>query len=216
MIKQIWFDFGNVFIPIFPNLAQESFEKHSVQLTQEEIKLLNNSLETGKLEDSEFFETIASSCKYLKSPSSIEKGWNELLGTLTDQNLFLKKIKQRYTLCLVSNTNITHIKTIKKDSGPFLWNNFIRQFEALFLSYEIGYRKPNPAYFNHALKQLNINPNAVLFIDDSDENIEAANKLGFKTLKFNLQEEDLRQKLTAFLAKFNQSSACFFRMKETH
>lgn len=216
MIKQIWFDFGNVFIPIFPNLAQESFEKHSVQLTQEEIKLLNNSLETGKLEDSEFFETIASSCKYLKSPSSIEKGWNELLGTLTDQNLFLKKLKQRYTLCLVSNTNITHIKTIKKDSGPFLWNNFIRQFEALFLSYEIGYRKPNPAYFNHALKQLNINPNAVLFIDDSDENIEAANKLGFKTLKFNLQEEDLRQKLTAFLAKFNQSSACFFRMKETH
>lgn len=216
MIKQIWFDFGNVFIPIFPNLAQENFEKHSVQLTQEEIKLLNNSLETGKLEDSEFFETIASSCKYLKSPSSIEKGWNELLGTLTDQNLFLKKLKQRYTLCLVSNTNITHIKTIKKDSGPFLWNNFIRQFEALFLSYEIGYRKPNPAYFNHALKQLNINPNAVLFIDDSDENIEAANKLGFKTLKFNLQEEDLRQKLTAFLAKFNQSSACFFRMKETH
>ena len=203
MIKQIWFDFGNVFIPIFPNLAQESFEKHSVQLTQEEIKLLNNSLETGKLEDSEFFETIASSCKYLKSPSSIEKGWNELLGTLTDQNLFLKKLKQRYTLCLVSNTNITHIKTIKKNSGPFLWNNFIRQFEALFLSYEIGHRKPNPAYFNHVLKQLNINPNAVLFIDDSDENIEAANKLGFKTLKFNLQEEDLRQKLSAFLAKFN-------------
>ena len=203
MIKQIWFDFGNVFIPVFPKIAQESFEKQSVQLSREEIKLLNNSLETGKLIDSEFFETIASSCKYLKSISSIEKGWNELLGTLTDQNLFLKKLKQRYTLCLVSNTNITHIKTIKKDSGPFLWNNFIRQFEALFLSYEIGHRKPNPAYFNHVLKQLNINPNAVLFIDDSDENIEAANKLGFKTLKFNLHEEDLRQKLTAFLAKFN-------------
>ena len=88
MIKQIWFDFGNVFIPVFPNLAQESFENRSVQLTQEEIKLLNNSLETGKLEDLEFFETIASSSKYQKRASSIEKGWNELLGNLTDQTLF--------------------------------------------------------------------------------------------------------------------------------
>ena len=203
MIKQIWFDFGNVFIPVFPKIAQESFEKHSVQLSREEIKLLNNSLETGKLIDSEFFETIASSCKYLKSISSIEKGWNELLGTLTDQNLFLKKLKQKYTLCLVSNTNMTHINTIKKDSGPFLWNSFIRQFEALFLSYEIGHRKPHPAYFKHILKQLKVNSNAVLFIDDSEENIQAAAQLGFKTLKFNIQEEDLRQKLTAFLAKFN-------------
>jgi FMN phosphatase YigB (HAD superfamily) len=50
---------------------------------------------------------------------------------------------------------------------------------------------------------MNVNPDTVLFIDDSDENIEAAAKLGIKTLKFNLQEEDLRQKLTAFLAKFN-------------
>ena len=203
MIKQIWFDFGNVFIPVFPNLAQESFENRSVQLTQEEIKLLNNSLETGKLEDLEFFETIASSSKYLKSASSIEKGWNELLGNLTDQTLFLKKLRKKYTLCLVSNTNATHIKTIQKDSGPFLWNNFIKQFKALFLSYEIGHRKPKPAYFKHVLKQMNVNPNAVLFIDDSDENIEAAAKLGIKTLKFNLQEEDLSQKLTAFLAKFN-------------
>ena len=203
MIKQIWFDFGNVFIPVFPNLAQESFENRSVQLTQEEIKLLNNSLETGKLKDLEFFETIASSSKYLKSASSIEKGWNELLGNLTDQTLFLKKLRKKYTLCLVSNTNATHIKTIKKDSGPFLWNNFIKQFEALFLSYEIGHRKPNPAYFKHVLKQMNVKQHDVLFIDDSDENIEAAAKLGIKTLKFNLQEEDLSQKLTAFLAKFN-------------
>ena len=59
MIKQIWFDFGNVFIPVFPNLAQESFENRNVQLTQEEIKLLNNSLETGKLEDLEFFENYS-------------------------------------------------------------------------------------------------------------------------------------------------------------
>jgi putative hydrolase of the HAD superfamily len=203
MIRQIWFDFGNVFIPVFPNLAQESFENRSVQLTQEEIKLLNDSLETGKLDDSAFFETIASSCKYLKSASTIKKGWNELLGTLSDQSLFLKKLRAEYTLCLVSNTNATHIKTIKKDAGPFLWKNFIKQFEALFFSYEIGHRKPNPAYFKHVLKQMNINPEAVLFIDDSEENIEAAAKLGMNTLNFNLQEEDLRQKLLAFLAKFN-------------
>ena len=116
---------------------------------------------------------------------------------------YYQKLKKEYKLCLVSNTNATHINAIRKNAGPYLWNNFIKQFKSLLLSFEIGHRKPDETYFKYALELMNVKPNTVLFIDDSDENIEAAAKLGIKTLKFNLQEEDLRQKLTAFLAKFN-------------
>ena len=203
MIKQIWFDFGNVFIPVFPDRAHDEFENREVQLTYKEIKFLNHSLETGKLDDLEFFKTIASSCKYLKSQKAIENGWNELLGELSDHILFLKKLKKEYKLCLVSNTNATHINAIRKNAGPYLWNNFIKQFKSLLLSFEIGQRKPDETYFKYALELMNVKPNTVLFIDDSDENIEAAAKLGIKTFKFNIQEGDLEEELPAILTKFN-------------
>ena len=49
MIKQIWFDFGNIFIPIFPERTQESFEKRGVQLSKPDFQILNEDYEIGAL-----------------------------------------------------------------------------------------------------------------------------------------------------------------------
>ena len=43
----------------------------------------------------------------------------------------------------------------------------------------------------------------VLFIDDTQENLDSAEALGFQTLLFNCQEGDLKKELTAFLTKFD-------------
>ena len=167
MIKQIWFDFGNVFIPIFPERTKEAFEDRGVQFTEEGIQRLNQEFEVGDVTSAQFFQEIASSCKYLQSSSAIAHGWNELLGEMTDPTLFLKKLGKSYDLCLVSNTNEAHIKHIRKQAGPFLWNSFVEKFEALFLSYEIGHRKPDASYFNYVLEHMNAQPEEVLFVDDS-------------------------------------------------
>ena len=97
---------------------------------------------------------------------------------MTDPTLFLKKLGKSYDLCLVSNTNEAHIKHIRKQAGPFLWNSFVEKFEALFLSYEIGHGRCE--LFQLRLKHMNATGRGAL-IDDSPANIEAAEALGINT-----------------------------------
>ena len=59
----------------------------------------------------------------------------------------------------------------------------------MYLSHELGLRKPNAAIFEYVLKEQNLNPEEVFFIDDSTEHIEGANKLAIKTYHLKNGEE---------------------------
>ena len=202
MIKQIWFDFGNVFIPVFPENTKDGFNNCGVQLSDEHFTELHHSFEVGEIDQRTFFQSIASSCKYLQSTSCVKRAWNGMLGDFQDDLFYLKKLGNSYDLALVSNTNETHIDAIATAVGPFLWSNFTEAFDALFLSYEIHERKPNRSYFEKVAKAMNAEPNEVLFIDDTQSNLDSAAAMGFQTLLFNCQKGNLKSELTAFLTKF--------------
>jgi putative hydrolase of the HAD superfamily len=59
------------------------------------------------------------------------------------------------------------------------------------LSHEIHLRKPNDEIFEFVLEQNNLNPEHTLFIDDTKENTDAANKLGIKTWNLLVGKEDV-------------------------
>jgi putative hydrolase of the HAD superfamily len=126
-----------------------------------------------------------------------------MLGDLRDETLFLKKLNTTYDLALVSNTNAAHIEAIAAASGPFLWTHFTNAFDGLFLSHEIHERKPNASYFEKVAKTMNAEPNEVLFIDDTQANLDGAAALGFQTLLFNCQEGNLKKELTTILAQLD-------------
>ena len=50
---------------------------------------------------------------------------------------------------------------------------------------------------------MNAEPNEVLFIDDTQANLDVAAALGFQTLLFNCREGGLKKELTAFLTQFD-------------
>ena len=212
MIKQIWFDFGNIFIPIYPERTQESFKQSGVQLSKPAFQVLNAEYEIGALTTHEFLQTITISCKYLQSSRAVGAGWDALLGEMNDNTLFLRNLSRSYATCLVSNTNEAHITTIQKTAGSFLWNAFINQFEELFLSYQLGMRKPNANYFEHVLEKMNAVPEEVLFIDDTLANLVAAEALGIQTWQFNAHEGNLERELPAVLAKLNKSASSILRV----
>ena len=203
MIKQIWFDFGNIFIPVHPENTKDQFNCCGVQLSEAHFTELHHAFEVGEVSQHEFFQSLTASCKFLQSTQCVTQAWNSMLGDLRDETLFLKKLGKSYDLALVSNTNAAHIAAIAAASGPFLWKRFTKTFDGLFLSHEIHERKPNASYFEKVAKAMNAEPDEVLFVDDTQSNLDGASALGFQTLLFNCKEGDLKKELTAFLTQFN-------------
>jgi len=59
---------------------------------------------------------------------------------------------------------------------------FLKKFNGLIISGEEKLLKPNPDIYNLAISRFNLKPKQTIFIDDKLININAAKKLGFKTI----------------------------------
>lgn len=57
-------------------------------------------------------------------------------------------------------------------------------FDGEFYSCRVGYKKPSPEYFRAVLDAIGVPAGSVLFIDDSEANVVAAQELGIQGLLF--------------------------------
>lgn len=71
-----------------------------------------------------------------------------------------------------------------------------RFLEWRFVSCETGLRKPDPACYRHALADLGVTDrDAVVFVDDSATNCDAARAIGLDAIRFNGDSADCRTAL---------------------
>lgn len=61
---------------------------------------------------------------------------------------------------------------------------FLRWFEAIVLSADVGVNKPDPRIFEHLVDRFGLDPEATVFVDDSPLNVDAAESLRFRTIRF--------------------------------
>ncbi|KKM75906.1 hypothetical protein LCGC14_1385520 [marine sediment metagenome] len=103
-------------------------------------------------------------------------GWNSLLrDPLPGVEGLLAELAAAVRLVALTNTNATHAARWRHTCQAEL-----AHFERVFVSYEIGARKPEPACYRHVLDYLALPPERVAFIDDSPENVAAAEALGMR------------------------------------
>jgi putative hydrolase of the HAD superfamily len=65
--------------------------------------------------------------------------------------------------------------------AKFSW---LEQFDRQLYSCELGISKPDPEIFRHAVKLLKVNPAEALFLDDREENLEGAARVGLRTMQY--------------------------------
>jgi glucose-1-phosphatase len=192
MIKTIIFDFGNVFI----NLDKETAQQNALQLFKtdsfsEDMITTNNLYVQGLITTSEMVKFYKKSFPNLLEEKIIET-WNSVLKDFPFYRLeFIKTLSEEknYKLVLLSNTNELHINWVKKHI-PF-YKNFKNCFDAFYLSHEIQLRKPNIEIFQFVLNTHHLIANECLFIDDTKEHINTALKLGINTWNLNPKTEDI-------------------------
>jgi HAD superfamily hydrolase (TIGR01509 family) len=75
------------------------------------------------------------------------------------------------------------------------WSRKLRQRFALetwidtwFISGDMGLRKPSPEIYLQAIERLGVAPGNITFVDDRPRNLEAARKIGIRTVLFDVND----------------------------
>lgn len=71
----------------------------------------------------------------------------------------------------------------------FLKKKDSKRFNVVVVSCDVGLRKPNPKIYNYTLNKLGVKPSEAVFIDNRKWNIDAARKLGIKSILFRNNEQ---------------------------
>ena len=183
-IKSVIFDLGGVIYDVdyhktinaFKALGIDRFEEVYAKAGQSD---LFNDLEEGKISRDLFIERIKTFSRKDMTSSQIVNAWNGmLLGFMPDALACLKELSGSYRLFLLSNTNDIHIEEIKNRVGAAFFLDFCDLFEKVYLSHELGLRKPHPEVFTHILEEQGLIGSETLFIDDSIQHVQGAIKAG--------------------------------------
>lgn len=139
------------------------------------IQALYTRASQGKITSQEFWTKVGLIGNY----PDVQK---EYLRTLTLDPDFIevaRSLKGEYHLGMLSN-----------DVAE--WSEMLRHvhdledlLEVFVISSEVGNRKPCPEIFSAFLARASARPEDCAFIDDRDENLDAAARLGFRTIRFN-------------------------------
>lgn len=129
----------------------------------------------------------------LKIPLSVEEFRVEMQGWMND--LFpevepiLQAVKRRHTVACLCNMNPVQWPAVRDQLG------IGALFEHQFVSYEIGLVKPDLSIYKHVREKLAVDPQRVVFFDDSQANVEGALKAGWSAHLVRGTQE-LKQKLS--------------------
>ncbi len=188
-VKNIIFDLGGVILDIDYNRPVSEFQKLGAKnfhetYSQEKQAPIFNKFERGEITPAEFRKAIRAHLPEKVTDTEIDFAWNGILGELPSPRIVVLKMlkKMGYRLFLLSNTNSIHIKAFSQYLDSTYGKGLFKElFEKVYFSSQIGMRKPSKKIFEHVLKENNLACAETLFIDDSEQHIEGAKKLGMRT-----------------------------------
>lgn len=185
-IKAVVFDLGNVCIDFDHMVAARRISRFAGMPAAEIFDLLFDSeicrrFEEGRVTAAGFFSDITQTLNLNITYEEFLPIWNEIFF-LTDRNSevqrMAKRLKQDYTLAMISNINILHFEYLKANF-PFL-----RLFDNPVLSFEQHLRKPDERIYKKSLEILNLKAPEVAYTDDRREFTDKANMLGMRSFYY--------------------------------
>ncbi len=134
---------------------------------------------TGKLND-------------LHRKLSVDNSYNILDHFILNEELidYLKQLNGTYKLYIYTTDVIQDDPEIRKVIDPI--------FYKVYRAKDIGLSKQDPKSYEFIIKDLELEPEEILFIDDTLGNIKAAQAVGIHTIQFTLNK-DLFEKLRIYL-----------------
>lgn len=187
-IANIIFDLGGVILNLSTSNTVEEFAKLANTSAQEvSARLMEarqfHEYEKGRLTDADFRDSVRQLLKINATDSQIDLCWNAMLLDIPANRLaLLQKLRRKYRLFLLSNTNeihLTRFSQILQETAN--GNDFDHYFEVAYYSHRLKMRKPDREIYEFVLSQNNLEAAATIFLDDNLANLEGARMCGIQT-----------------------------------
>lgn len=180
----IVFDLGQVIVPFDYKYFVEKVNKHKAGIGERFLELykqnyyVHRDFEKGLMPEKMFISQMLDYLGHSIDEETFCKYWSDIFSIDEKMVSLLPMLKAKYKLYLISNTN-----TIHKKYG-FEHYQFLKLFDKLFLSHEVGFIKPEEEIYRAVEKTSGFSPKEHIFIDDILEYVEAAKNLGWDGIQF--------------------------------
>ena len=184
-IRSLLFDLGNVLVDIDIDGAHERLNKLFRQDAQRPvIEKAFIEYECGRISTDIFINTLLSQSERKVQALDIIEAWNSMIVGIPDYRVeMLRQLKKKYSVYVLSNTNALHLEWIHRYVKKV---HNVEDFEMelldhAFYSHLVGDRKPNVSLFKFIMEDSFMTPALTLYMDDVQENLDVAARLGFNT-----------------------------------
>lgn len=182
-ISNIFFDLGNTLFAFDFNIAfhrvakQSSLELEELMGKTFEAQQLIDSYELGEISTESFFDQIRDLLCYQDSTETLIEIWQDIFTPMEGHIFLFRALAQYYPTAAISNTSDAHISFLEKHHSELF-----ELFHHKIYSFQEGVMKPDHRIYHLALDRMGGDKYEALLIDDREDNILAAAKLGWQTI----------------------------------
>lgn len=196
-IQAIIFDLGRVLVAIddtllverlFKGLAADDSQQLARRTMADPAMIDFNS---GRISSETFYERMRSTYQLDIDFEEFKNLWCRIFYPMEGMEELVMQLVGKVTLGLLSDTDPLHWNYL---IGKWSWLGI---FKNPTLSFQIGVMKPAPAIYRTAAENVDTPPQQCLYIDDLEDNVQAARAVGMSGLRFESVPQ-LRRCLTDF------------------
>ena len=188
--KALIFDMGGVLVDLDIEDFKRAFREDVGYYGIDDIidachqRGIYGDLEEGKLSADKFRRIILEGAREGATAEDVDKAmWHILVGIEPYKTDMLKRLSESYELYLLSNNNsicLPRSRQMFEDAGVPL----DQVFRKCYFSFEMKALKPSKAFYRAVMEDIGLEPEEMLFIDDSQKNVDGAITAGLPALYY--------------------------------
>ena len=196
-LSTVLFDLGDVLFHFRPEVRLRAMASASGIAEQK----LNDALwssgfahecDTGKYNAQEMHEIACKKMNWHSTYDEFRDLWTSAFELDEDVFTVAKAIKPGLQKGILTNN-----PEILRETVRDRFAKVERLFKPIIFSYTCGFAKPDERIFMHTIQAIGCEPEEILFIDDSQRHVDAAQQVGMRGILFSSAVELMKQ-LTAY------------------
>jgi putative hydrolase of the HAD superfamily len=179
------FDLGNTLIKlayerVLENVCRDSSVKRDALLQILEQAGGYRDMERGVVTFWDFYEFVCEKAGYRGSVRDFHNIWSNFFdGTTPGAEDLLDRVRAKYRVAFLSNSNEVHAEVIPKQ-----FPQLFRKDDRFIFSHRFRVAKPDPEMYLRTIETLGTLPQQCIFVDDLIENVLAARAVGMRAFQY--------------------------------